>query len=225
VEQDSSVVLVIDCDEGERATLAAALESAFRVTQSLSSDETVYGDLAAFEAVALGTHGSIAKGTERCHGLRERGYVGGILAVCADPGEGERLLEAGADDFLVAPVDPRELVTRLRGCIRRTAARSRLRWGPLELDRVGRVALSRGRTIALTDRECELLAYLIEAGGQVVARAKLRERLLQRTDDRGSNLVEVHLSRLREKLGEDAAMIETVRGAGYRLRFAGGTPE
>lgn len=213
------MVLVIDSHEGERATLAAALESAFRVTLSPSSDETIHGDIGAFDAVTLGTHGSIEKGTERVHGLRERGFVGGILAVCGDAGEGERLLEAGADDFLIAPVASLELLTRLRGCIRRAAARSHLRWGPLELDRVGRVATLHGRAVALTDRECELLASLIESGGQVVARAKLRERLLQRTDDRGSNLVEVHLSRLREKLGEDAAMIETVRGAGYRLRL------
>jgi DNA-binding response OmpR family regulator len=77
----------------------------------------------------------------------------------------------------------------------------------------------RGRSVALTARECELLVGLMEARGGAVLRADLRERVLHgREDHRGSNIVEVHLSRLREKLGEDAGLIETVRRAGYRLR-------
>jgi two-component system OmpR family response regulator len=58
----------------------------------------------------------------------------------------------------------------------------------------------------------------MQAGGRVVTRATLRERVWHRNEDRGTNLVEVHLSRLRDKLGDDATMIETVRRAGYRLR-------
>jgi len=218
VEPRAAITVVTDGDEGAGLSLAKVLESAFLVTIASSSDDGFYTDVGGFQAVTLGVHTSVDRSIERCHGLRDRGYVGGILAVCADAGEGARLLEAGADDFLVAPVVPLEIETRLRACIRRAAARSRLRWGSLELDRLGRVAGIRGKSIALTDRECELLAFLIEAGGQVVTRSKLREQLLQRSEDRGSNLVEVHLSRLREKLGADAAMIETVRGAGYRLR-------
>jgi DNA-binding response OmpR family regulator len=210
--------LVTEDIEGESGSLATVLESSFQVTLVSSPDDAFYGDVGGFEAVTLGMPASLERRVECCQGLRERGYVGGVLAVCADAGEGERLLEAGADDFLISPVAPLELLTRLRSCIRRAAARSRLRWGPLELDRVGRVAEVRGRSIALTDRESELLAYLIEAGGQLISRPRLREQLLRRTEDRGSNLVEVHLSRLREKLGEDAAIIETVRGSGYRLR-------
>jgi DNA-binding response OmpR family regulator len=218
VEQSAAVVLVTDGIEGESGSLAAVLESSHRVTVVSAPDDAFYGDAGGFEAVTLGVPSSIEKSVERCHGLRERGYVGGILALCVDAGEGERLLEAGADDFLVSPFAPLELLTRLRSCIRRAAARSRLRWGPLQLDRVGRVVELHGRSIALTDRESELLAHLIEAGGQLISRPRLREQLLRRAEDRGSNLVEVHLSRLREKLGEDAAIIETVRGSGYRLR-------
>ncbi|HXX68356.1 MAG TPA: response regulator transcription factor [Polyangiaceae bacterium] len=218
MDPQASIAVVIHGDEGEGASLAAVLQSAFRVTVASSPDDAFYTDAGGFQAVVLGLRTSVDRKIDRCHGLREHGYVGGILAVCADAGEGARLLDAGADDFLVTPVVPLELETRLRACIRRAAARSRLRWGSLELDRLGRVAVIRDRSIALTDRECELLAFLIEAGGQVVTRPKLREQLLQRSEDRGSNLVEVHLSRLREKLGDNAAMIETVRGAGYRLR-------
>lgn len=218
MEPRAPIAVVTEGRDEESLSLAAVLESSFQVTIASSPDEDFYSEVGGFQAVTLGSHASLEKRTERCHGLRERGYVGGILAVCADAGEGAQLLDAGADDFLVTPVVSLELETRLRACIRRAAARSRLRWGSLQLDRLGRVADIRGRSIALTDRECELLAYLIEAGGQVVSRPKLREQLLQRSEDRGSNLVEVHLSRLREKLGDDAAMIETVRGVGYRLR-------
>ena len=217
MERGASVVLVIDVDEGDRISLLALLESSFRV-KAFPYDDAFEGNLGGFDAVALGMHASVQARVERCHGLRERGYVGGVLAVCADAGEGEKLLEAGADDFLVSPFAPLELLARVRACIRRATARSRLRWGPLQLDRVGRVAEIRGRSVALTDRECELLALLIEAGGQVVSRSKLREQLLRRAEDRGSNLIEVHLSRLREKLANDSKMIETIRGAGYRLR-------
>ncbi len=93
-----------------------------------------------------------------------------------------------------------------------------MRWGPLDLDQVHRDLRVRGRTIALTARECALLTCLIEAGDQVVSRAKLRAQVWPRKEDRGTNLVEVHLSRLRDKLGDDAGVIETVRREGYRLR-------
>ncbi len=88
----------------------------------------------------------------------------------------------------------------------------------LELDRVHRIVRIQGAPRALTARESELLACLIVAGGDVVSRADLRERVWPRIADRGTNLVEVHLSRLRDKLGPQASIVETVRGAGYRLR-------
>jgi two-component system OmpR family response regulator len=91
----------------------------------------------------------------------------------------------------------------------------------MDVDRVSRILRLRGKSVPLTDRDVGLLACLIQAGGDVVSRATLRERVWHRTEDRGTNLVEVHLSRLREKLGEDGNVIETVRGAGYRLRRPG----
>jgi two-component system OmpR family response regulator len=102
--------------------------------------------------------------------------------------------------------------------LRRVVARSRSRWGPLEIDRVHRTTSVRGRAAQLTAREYALLACLLDAGGEVVSRSDLLAKAWSREDDPGSNLVEVHLSRLRDKLGADAALIETVRRAGYRLR-------
>jgi len=120
------------------------------------------------------------------------------------------------DDFVTSPYE--ELAARMRACVRRSSARPRLRWGGLELDRMTRSVRIGDAEITLSTRECELLACLIEEQGRVVSRATLRERVWQRTEDRGTNLVEVYLSRLREKLGEHAVVIETVWRAGYRLR-------
>jgi DNA-binding response OmpR family regulator len=201
----------------EAAALAGLLEPWLRVTV-VSLEERPVEDIGLFVGIALGMHGPLERRVERCRQLREEGYAGAILAICTDLADGEALLEAGADDFVTTPFEARELVTRIQACARRSAAHSRLRWGPLELDRVHRELRVRGRGLTLTARECELLVCLIEAGGRVLSRTQLRERVWQRREDRGTNLVEVHLSRLRDKLGEDAGLIETVRRAGYRLR-------
>jgi DNA-binding response OmpR family regulator len=198
--------------------LETALEPWLRVTVVSSLADRPMAEPSSFEGVVLGEHGSLGEKAARCHRLRDQGYGGAVVVICVDAMEGEALLEAGADDFVMVPFEARELVTRVVASARRIAATSRLRWGPFELDRVERVVRLRGRSVALTARECEMLACLIEARGVVVSRRTLRERVWQRTEDRGSNLVEVHLSRLRDKLGEDASMIETVRRAGYRLR-------
>jgi DNA-binding response OmpR family regulator len=212
-------ILLIDCDGNEAAALAALLEpSGFRVTVATSPDDETLEDVSHFDGVALGAQGPLEERTKSCRHLREGGYLKVILAVCSGVQEGEALLDAGADDFVTRPFEALELVARMRSRALRAAALPRLQWGLMDLDRVHRVLRLRGRSVALTARECELLVGLMEARGQAVLRADLRERVLHGREDRGSNIVEVHLSRLREKLGEDAGLIETVRRAGYRLR-------
>src|SRR5208283_2287477 len=109
-------------------------------------------DLASFDAVVLGMRGALEERTERCLQLRQRGYAGVVVATYVDATEGEALLDAGADDFVTAAFEPRELITRVRASIRRAASHPRLRWGPLELDRVHRDLSLHGRAIALTAR-------------------------------------------------------------------------
>jgi DNA-binding response OmpR family regulator len=210
-------ILVLDRDNGA-ASLGEPLEAlgfdATVLTRPLAKTE----DTTTFDGVVLTQSDSVDVRARRCRALREDGYGGAIVACCTDVAEGETLLEAGADDFVTTKADALELAARLRACARRALARSRLIWGPLELNLMGRVLHVHGRAIELTERECELLACLMEAGGRIVARARLRQKVWPRTEDRRSNMVEVHLSRLRDKLGTDAAIIETVRRAGYRLR-------
>jgi DNA-binding response OmpR family regulator len=214
-----AVLRILLIDHGAEASpLAELLEPSFRVTVESSLRDPLTDDVALFAAVVLGSNAALEDRAARCRQWREKGYAGVVVAVCVDVAEGETLLDAGADDFVTVPFETRELATRIRVSTRRAGPNAQLRWGPLELDRVHRVVRVQGRAIALTARESEMLACLIEAAGGVVSRATLRERVWQRKEDRGTNLVEVHLSRLRDKLGEDASLIETVRRAGYRIR-------
>jgi DNA-binding response OmpR family regulator len=209
-------ILVID-HAAEGVALAKLLEPWFRVTlRPLGGRSTE--DLSVFQGVIVGSAGRLDDRSEGCRQLRAEGYAGVILAICVDVAEGDALLDAGADDFATAPFEARELVTRVRASARRAAAQTTLRWGTMELDRVQREVRLGGRSVSLTERECDMLVCLIEAAGNVVSRATLRERVWKRKEEGGSNLVEVHLSRLRDKLGDDASVIETVRRAGYRLR-------
>lgn len=127
-------------------------------------------------------------------------------------------LDAGADDYLVKPFEIEELLARVRALGRRAAAVStKLTCGTLEVDRVARQVRIGSVTLALTAREYGILVYLVEHEGRAVSRAELLSNVWETTHDPGTNVVEVHVSRLREKLGAHAATIETVRGQGYRL--------
>lgn len=136
-----------------------------------------------------------------------------------------RGLDAGADDYLVKPVAFAELLARIRAQLRRLekAAAPRCRIADLELNLRTRAATRGGRAIELTPREFDLLAYLMEHGGQVVSRDMLA-RDVWRVRSRITsldNVIDVHISRLREKIDRDQApLLHTVRGVGFSLREA-----
>jgi DNA-binding response OmpR family regulator len=210
-------VLLVEHDDVEASTLARALELAgFRVSVQPGLDPSQRLDATAFEVVVIGTAGEPRGRLALCQRLRGEGYKGAIVALSADSGEPDRLVDAGADDFAAAPIQAAELVVRVRAALRRAAIRS-ARWGPLEIDRFQRAARLRGRALSLTAREYALLACLVEAAGRALSRTELVGKVWGRYDP-SSNLLEVHLSRLRDKLGDDAQIIETIRRAGYRLR-------
>ena len=137
--------------------------------------------------------------------------------------------ELGADDFVAKPVGIRELALRLRAVLRRHAAeRSRLRTlraGPFVIDTEHETVTCNGDPIRLTAVEFRLLEHLARNSGRVQDRQELLARVW-RWCDAGENravvsrTVDTHVRRLREKLGPDAELIETIRGVGYRLRRA-----
>jgi two-component system OmpR family response regulator/two-component system response regulator QseB len=129
-------------------------------------------------------------------------------------------LELGADDYIVKPLEWRDLLARLRAVIRRQLRAPKIGIGVFEVDLAQRRVEIAGKTIHFSTREFDLFWVLLEAGGRAVSHAELRKRLWSDGPDRSSNVVAVHVSHLRRKLARTVgANIESVRGEGYRLNF------
>ncbi len=132
-------------------------------------------------------------------------------------------LNAGADDYLAKPFSFQELIARLLALVRRrgTASESSsiLTVGNLSLDRMTRSAKRGERRIELRGKEYQLLDYLMGQAGQVVTRTMILEAIWDYSFNPGTNVIDVHISRLRAKIDavDESPMIHTVRGAGYRL--------
>ena len=131
-------------------------------------------------------------------------------------------LKAGGDDYLVKPYALAELVARVEALSRRRetgSVQTLLKLGDLEMDLIGREVRRAGKDIDLQPREFQLLEFLMRHGGQSVTRTMLLEGVWNYHFDPQTNVIDVHISRLRSKIdkGFDKAMLQTVRGAGYRL--------
>ena len=157
-----------------------------------------------------------------CRRLRAQGDVA-ILMLTAKGELDDRVagLDGGADDYLVKPFKFQELLARIRAILRRhhLSLGRRLSVGDLQLDRETREVWRAGQPIDLTPREFDLLAVLAAHPRQVFSREMLLNRVWGYDYVADPNLVEVHISALREKLGDKARqLIRTVRGVGYALR-------
>jgi DNA-binding response OmpR family regulator len=202
-------------------------EEGYAVDQcATGTDALRVAELGGYELIVLDWVVPDVDGLSVCRELRRRGVVTPILMLSARGQVGERVLglETGADDFLVKPFEVEEFVARARALVRRTVGYARVRCGELEIDRVDRHALIGGRRLQLTGREFSLLLRLALHSDKPVTRTDLLANVLEAKFDTGSNLLEVHVSRLRDKLGEYSWMIETVRGVGYRLRSRAEVP-
>jgi DNA-binding response OmpR family regulator len=157
-----------------------------------------------------------------CREIRRAGGTAPILMLTARGETSERVmgLRAGADDYMVKPFEVDEFVARVRALLRRTSGFAALRCGDLEVDPVARQAKLADVALTLTNREYAVLLHLLHRANHTVKRSDLLAQVWGMRFDPGSNLVEVHISRLRDRLGDRAWMIETVRGVGYRLRQA-----
>jgi two-component system, OmpR family, phosphate regulon response regulator PhoB len=148
-----------------------------------------------------------------------------VLMLTARRDEQDRIrgLSLGADDYLTKPFSPQELVLRVGAIIRRVAASGSnsgeiVALGPLRIDRAEHRVRVDGLDIELTPTEYKLLLTLVERRGRVQERAHLLETVWEAAPDIQTRTVDMHVQRLRAKLGPAGDMIETVRGFGYRLR-------
>jgi len=159
--------------------------------------------------------------------LRERDIATPALIISAlgEVDDRVRGLRAGGDDYLVKPFAFSELLARLEALLRRGSsapATTRLRVADLELDLLTRTVRRAGKSIDLLPREFRLLEYMMRNAGHVVTRTMLLEHVWDYHFDPQTNVIDVHVSRLRQKIDKsfDSPLLHTVRGAGYCLRPA-----
>ena len=211
-------LLVIEDDPALQRTLAAALrEESYAVdVASDGADGLFKAQQNAYDAILLDVMLPTLDGWGVLAALRPACRTP-VLMLTARDAVPDRIkgLNAGADDYLTKPFDIDELLARLRALIRRSAGQTHptLTIGELVLDTAARRACVAGAEIVLTAREYSLLEYLALHRGEVVSRTTLYEHLFDEDDDSLSNLLDVHVSNLRKKLGHD--LIVTRRGLGY----------
>lgn len=221
-------VLVVDDEKDITALVAYHLErEGFRVVQA-------HDGLQALELIRRERPGLLVldlmlphlSGLDLCRRLRKEPDTARlpILMLTAKAEEADKVLglELGGDDYLTKPFGPRELVARVKALIRRSEelqGEEIVRIGSLQID-CGRYTVAiRNRQIELTTKEFDLLKTLILTKGRVLSRNYLLERVwgYERASEIESRTVDVHVRRLREKLGPEATRIVTVKGVGYRF--------
>lgn len=174
---------------------------------------------AAYDLVLLDLMLPDGRGIGFLKNLRTRGDVTPVIILTALDQVSDRIegLNAGADDYLVKPFDLSELSARIGSVARRYSGNPNpiVTHGTLEIDLAARSIRREGKAVPLTAREWALFEAFLSRPGQLLSKAQLEEKLYSFNAEVESNTIEVHVSRLRKKLG--AKFIETERGLGYRL--------
>jgi two-component system, OmpR family, response regulator len=143
-----------------------------------------------------------------------------VLSALGDVEDRVQGLNSGCDDYLPKPFAFSELLARLEALTRRGGAETKLKVADLEMDLIARQVSRAGRTIELLPREFRLLEYLMRNADHIVTRTMLLEKVWDHHFDPQTNVIDVHISRLRQKIdrGFDQPLLHTVRGTGYVLR-------
>jgi DNA-binding response OmpR family regulator len=218
-------VLVVEDEVRQAAALKRGLEAeGFAVdVASTGTDGLWLATEQSYDAIVLDVMLPGLNGYKVCAELRAKEIWTPVLMLTAKDGELDEAeaLDTGADDFLSKPFSYVVLVARLRALLRRGATTRPpiLRAGSIDLDVAARTCTVDGDLVELTPREFSVVEYLMRREGEVVPKSEILEHVWDFAFDGGDNVVEVHVSALRRKLG--SAAIETVRGAGYRMGSRG----
>jgi two-component system, OmpR family, response regulator len=216
-------ILLAEDDPLVSDAIVRGLATAGYVVDAVSDAESVQGRLDTthydLAIVDLGLPGE--DGFTLVRRLRRDGSPLPLLIVTARDGLDDRVnaLDLGADDYLVKPFALPELAARCRALIRRATAATanEMVIGRLRIDLAGRRAIDdTGRVLELTRREWSILECLAHHSGRVVSKERLIQAIVSWDEEISGNAIEVHVSRLRAKLG-DAATVRGIRGLGYRL--------
>jgi two-component system, OmpR family, response regulator len=211
-------ILVIEDEADLLASLAKALrEEGYAVDTAADGEDGLYkAESWDYDALVLDIMLPRLDGWTVLQRLRRTKRTPVLMLTARDtPPDRVRGLDTGADDYVVKPFDLEELFARLRALIRRAAGKTqnRIEMGQVVLDTAARRVTRSGDLVALTAREYSLLEFLALHRGEVVTRTTLYEHLFDEDDSTLSNLLDVHVSNLRKKLG--AEFITTRRGHGY----------
>jgi two-component system response regulator MprA len=201
------------------------LEEGYTVDNAYDGEEAEYmAETTPFDLIVLDIMLPKKDGLAVCRDLRAKAVNTPILMLTAKDTVEDKVagLDTGADDYLVKPFAFDELLARLRALLRRARPLDgeQLHFADLSLDTLTRDARRAGQALDLTTKEYELLEFLLRHPRQVLSRDTIFERVWGSDFLGGSNVIDVHIMRLREKLeaGGQPRLIQTVRGAGYSLR-------
>ena len=187
------------------------------VQDGMAADHALQSEI--FDLVVLDLGLPKLSGMEVLSRARRRGQTMPILILTARDATGDKVsgLDAGADDYLVKPIDLDELTARLRALTRRSAGRADplLTHGAIVVDPAAHSVTLAGQAVELSSREFSLLQMLLESAGRVLTRSQLEQSIYGWRDEPDSNALEVHIHHLRKKLGSD--LIRTLRGVGYTI--------
>jgi len=224
-------VLVVDDEPDITALVAYHLAKAgYRVSTAANGADALKAareerpDIVILDVMLPGVSGyDVLAELRRLEETRDVGVI--LLTARRDEPDRIRGLSLGADDYLTKPFSPAELALRVSALLRRLAAPavasgSTLAAGPVAIDRSAHRVTVDGQEIDLTATEYKLLLTLVERRGRVQSRPQLLETVWEAQPDIQTRTVDMHVQRLRTKLGEAGELIETARGFGYRFRAA-----
>jgi two-component system, OmpR family, response regulator len=219
LEKNASMRILVVEDEADllRSLAQALREEGYAVDTAPNGEDGLFSaENIDYDAVVLDVMMPGMDGWEMLARLRKSKKTPVLMLTARDQSRDRvRGLDTGADDYVVKPFDLPELFARLRALIRRSAGQTRnvIEIGDVLIDVAGRHVVRAKETVPLTAREYALLEYLALHRGELVTRTALYEHLFDENDSTMSNLLDVHVSNLRKKLG--AEFISTRRGHGY----------